>query len=152
MTHFHDLTPYEYNADDLQGVNVGWLSTDHPYPEGDVPPGLLDILKRCCHDVGVHQTRGLHACDFCDDPYAYRENRDLGSAEIWIFSEDRIYAAPTLIVHYIEAHRYLPPQDFIAAVMTGPMPPDRVYLQRLRDLNIDYSDHADLRNRYPDEF
>ena len=43
----------------------------------------------------------------------------LGSAQIWVPSVegDVIYAAPTLIYHYVEAHRYCPPREFIDAVL-----------------------------------
>jgi hypothetical protein len=41
----------------------------------------------------------------------------LGNGEIIVKGEDgRRYAAPTLILHYIEAHHYLPPEEFIQAV------------------------------------
>lgn len=47
----------------------------------------------------------------------------LGSAEIWVPGrEGCIYAAPTLIVHYVEAHEYLPPPEFIEAVLRDPPP------------------------------
>lgn len=42
----------------------------------------------------------------------------LGMSEIWLPSSSGvIYAAPSLIYHYMEAHRYLPPQEFLDAVI-----------------------------------
>jgi hypothetical protein len=42
----------------------------------------------------------------------------LGSAEIRVpGSGGRIYAAPDLIYHYVEAHGYRPPDEFVEAVM-----------------------------------
>ncbi|MCX7805518.1 MAG: hypothetical protein N3A38_10060 [Planctomycetota bacterium] len=39
--------------------------------------------------------------------------------EIRVLGRDgKIYAAPTLIYHYVVAHKYRPPQEFIDAVMT----------------------------------
>jgi hypothetical protein len=32
----------------------------------------------------------------------------------------KIYAAPTMIVHYIESHSYLPPGEFIDAILADP--------------------------------
>lgn len=37
-------------------------------------------------------------------------------AELWIPANEAIYAAPILIVHFIEVHNYLPPAEFIAAI------------------------------------
>ena len=40
--------------------------------------------------------------------------------EIRVRGDERtVYAAPTLIVHYVEAHRYRPPEEFIAAVLNA---------------------------------
>jgi hypothetical protein len=54
----------------------------------------------------------------------------IGSDEIWVPGENgRIYAAPSLIVHYVEEHNYLPPPPFIEAVLR-PVPsgwkPERI--------------------------
>lgn len=47
-----------------------------------------------------------------------------------------IYAAPTLIYHYVEAHRYKPPEEFLRALREGPRPPSPQYFELLRKLNI----------------
>jgi hypothetical protein len=40
------------------------------------------------------------------------------SAEIRVVGNNgRVYASPMMLVHYVEAHGYLPPQEFIDAVM-----------------------------------
>lgn len=42
----------------------------------------------------------------------------LGSAEIVVKSSSgQVFVAPNLIVHYIEAHSYLPPREFVEAVL-----------------------------------
>jgi hypothetical protein len=45
----------------------------------------------------------------------WAEQRE-GNGEIWVPGDDVIYAAPVLIVHYIEEHGYLPPPQFLKAV------------------------------------
>jgi hypothetical protein len=43
-----------------------------------------------------------------------------GNGEVWITAAvGATYAAPVLIVHYIDAHAYLPPASFVEAVRTG---------------------------------
>jgi hypothetical protein len=40
------------------------------------------------------------------------------SAEIRVASTSGVtYAAPVLILHYVEAHKYLPPAAFVATVI-----------------------------------
>ena len=56
-------------------------------------------------------TCGIHRCDFCNHPSA------VSSKEIRIRGTMRTYAAPELIDHYVAAHSYLPPSEFIDAVL-----------------------------------
>lgn len=48
---------------------------------------------------------------------------DVGNGEIQVVGEGNVvYVAPTMILHYIVAHRYLPPEEFLRAVRTGHLP------------------------------
>ena len=33
-----------------------------------------------------------------------------------------LYVAPEMVSHYVNVHEYLPPKDFVEAVMAGPLP------------------------------
>ena len=45
----------------------------------------------------------------------------LGSAELRLVGRDgAVYAAPDLVLHYVEHHNYLPPHEFVEAVMLSP--------------------------------
>ena len=44
----------------------------------------------------------------------------LGATNIWVPAGDRIFVAPSLILHYIDAHGYRPPDAFIDAVRQCP--------------------------------
>jgi len=46
-----------------------------------------------------------------------------GSIEVSASEEGVVYHAPTLIYHYIVDHQYLPPQEFIDAVLRLPHSP-----------------------------
>jgi hypothetical protein len=75
--------------------------------------------------------RGIHECNLCRASHwpllPLHENPSLnidghvcflGSWEIWIRGTgEAIFAAPALIVHYVDTHEYRPPEEFIAAVM-----------------------------------
>lgn len=68
---------------------------------------------------------GFHKCEFCDDQSfegmkVSRHGREtrLGSAEITVKGKGgRIYAAPNLIYHYVAAHDYDPPKEFVEALL-----------------------------------
>lgn len=80
-----------------------------PFPTGTVETRVLEVLRHLAA-TPIHLTRGSHACPFCSSEPAAE-----GNGEIWLRLPGRpIYVAPTLLVHYIEDHHYLPPVDFLA--------------------------------------
>ena len=122
MTFYADLTPYTYLPNRPAALNVGWLDKGHPYIKGQMPTELLQKLRTLAVTNRINQTRGFHDCNLCEnlsintvintefDGRSYR----LGSAEIWVTSPTGVsYAAPNLIIHYIEIHSYLPPCVFL---------------------------------------
>jgi hypothetical protein len=147
VAYYEDLSEYAYHGGAFARPgtrNVGWLAPDHPFPEASPREAVLDRLWQCCK-ISVAQMRGLHDCELCGDPTAYRAERNgerlmLGTSEIRVFSSGgEIYAAPTLIYHYMTAHRYAPPDAFLRAVEHGPCPPDPAYFERLGDLGLEWN-------------
>jgi hypothetical protein len=114
---FEDLTPYTYfhPEDERPGtVNVGWLARQHEFLIGDTSKAFRSRLRMLCTKRKVKRTRGLHRCDFCKG-----RDKPIGSAEIRVTGRERVYAAPELISHYVSAHDYKPPEEFIAAVLAA---------------------------------
>ncbi len=134
MPFFSDLSPYSFLGNE-DALNVGWLDAQHPYQQGAIPPSFLDRLWWLC-EASVRRTRGFHLCEFCEglsgsgDAWerrivASRSGRELflGTAEIRVVDDSgRVFAAPDLIYHYVEAHAYLPPQQFVEAVLSFDKP------------------------------
>ncbi|MFG2824625.1 hypothetical protein ACGFX4_34990 [Kitasatospora sp. NPDC048365] len=144
MTHHPDLSPYnpslpEIVADGLyhatfaptyRRTRIGWLGAGHDYPVGPSPDGfrtrLLDIVRR----QTVNATRGFHVCELCPrgrsraSMLAVEHNGDtvhLGNSEIRVpGAPGEVFAAPTLIAHYVAVHDYLPPAPFVDAVLHCP--------------------------------
>jgi len=115
MACYEDLTPYTYTPnDDKTVVNIGWLEMGHEFETGPTSEEFRAALARLCKaPILLH--RGHHDCQFCDRkwdewPIASGQIRVLGQNGKW-------YAAPTLVIHYVEAHEYLPPAKFIDAVL-----------------------------------
>lgn len=123
MAYFPDLSPYTYfpprwneHVGDGPLLNIGWLDVAHPFttfPDGvpvPVPAGFLDRLRGLPRSMA---TRGWHRCPFC-------AGGPSGSAELRVAGPDgTVYAAPTLLIHYVEVHGYAPPPEFIEAVMAS---------------------------------
>ena len=152
MTHYRDLSKYKYfSAFSRPGTkNIGWLAAGHEFERGEPGDHVLDRLWSFCK-ISIAQSRGIHECEFCSDEEVYKaehhgERLLLGTSEIRVFSsEGKIYAAPTLIYHYVSVHKYAPPGEFIRALMEGPAPPDQAYLDRLDDLRLEWRQTSTVR-------
>jgi hypothetical protein len=127
--YFDDLSHYGYYMPKaLDSVlNVGWLEHDKPYSVGAAPPVLVNRLAQvmslegttCVH---VNRIRSTHPCNLCGadsfndvDPSG---KLLVGASEIWIpRSGGGFFAAPSMLLHYIVRHGYMPPVEFSAALM-----------------------------------
>jgi hypothetical protein len=109
-----DLTPYTYLHPEEEApgtVNVGWLDRVHPFSTGETSAEFRTKLGQLCQRR-VKRTRGLHACCFCKG-----RERPKCSSEMRVAGNGRVYAAPSLVHHYVVAHGYRPPDEFIEAVL-----------------------------------
>lgn len=150
MTHFEDLSAYTYSRDEtpLRALNVGWLDAAHSFPTAEPDDRLLDALWEYCSII-VLATRGLHACELCEQPSNTfsRQGRKLllGSGEIRVFgSGAEVFAAPNLIYHYVQEHQYRPPAEFVRALEGGPRPGSGEYVHLLDGLALPWRDNAAL--------
>jgi hypothetical protein len=100
---------------------VGWLSKEHPFPTGDVPAAFierLDVLVK--YGIANDDTRAFpFLCELCGCARSKEEEIEMASfAEVRAVGADGAhFVAPMLILHYVTAHRYRPPQAFIDAVL-----------------------------------
>ncbi len=143
MTHYSDMSQYEYVEECIRPntFNIGWLSQDFPFEQGKSPQQFHQKLLEFCAFY-VCKTRGWHVCEFCNTekrmPIKVEFNAKtvlyLGSAEIRIIGDNRIFASPNLIYHYVIAHEYLPPKEFIDATLKSPLPTSEEYKNQFSDL------------------
>jgi hypothetical protein len=129
----NDLSPYKSGPDRHLGYEplaVGWLQRNKSFPTGKSSVEFQQkLLAFCFEEHTVNQAHAVSRCAVGDNcprllPPVESDGRvaHLGSSEIRVIGENEIYAAPTLIYHYVMAHNYRPPDEFIAAVLTGPAP------------------------------
>lgn len=120
MAYFEDLTKYQYSGRPQSGVlNVGWLTEDRPFNVGTTSEAFHTALRDMCDNKSMNLCFGHHVCEFCpgaswSDPYFHSN----GNGEIRVRGVDGTwYVAPRLVLHYVVAHDYCPPKDFIEAVL-----------------------------------
>ncbi|WNJ95696.1 hypothetical protein RND59_00805 [Vibrio ruber] len=146
---YEDLSNYCYYLKTPVATvrNVGWLEKDKPYATGEVLDGFLTklfsiILGNDIVDAQVNRIRSAHPCSLSDcgtlGIEADGRKDSLGAAEIWIPSKDGsdFFAAPSMIYHYVEKHGYLPPKEFVDAVMAfdlaKPYKAQDIYLEEIK--------------------
>lgn len=155
---FDDLTEYLYATRfRLPGVlNVGWLCRQSEFPKGIASPSVLRALRMCLRLASVNRVRGWHECELCwaSDAETHQigsvslpgtglrqttvddvgSRVFLGAAEIWLPAPaGGIFAAPDLLLHYVEQHDYLPPLGFVEAALAfrpGSWDAERIFDER----------------------
>ena len=106
-SYYQDLSPHTYTSYPKGCLNIGWLDGKSNYSKGHVSQEFIEKIKSIKMRI-MHM--GTHECEIC--------NNKSGNGVSYISGEDnKIYAFPQMIVHYIEDHNYKPPQEFIDAVM-----------------------------------
>ena len=98
------------------GVTFGWLSPEHPYPIGQCPTDTLDAIERAA-ETPMHRMRGYQACLLCEPARDVHEYLTKSGRHLWIGDATAVlldrtgikWFAPTLVLHYICDHLYLPP-------------------------------------------
>jgi hypothetical protein len=111
-----DLSVYSYYTFPLEMLNVGWLGPAHGLPrERDDPMLESDVeLLRGASQRRSNVMLGWHECHWCGygDPL-------VGNGEYHYYAPGgEIYAAPAMILHYVEAHGYRPPPAFVNLLRT----------------------------------
>lgn len=112
---------------------VGWLSAEHSFTKGGVPTAFLERLwqfaknwRQSTTALGWGCYMGSHGCALCEmGPPPWRRFRAAGN--LGVPSAGLLFVAPEMIAHYVEVHRYRPPDEFIAAVMASPLPGTEEY-------------------------
>jgi len=153
--HFDDLAPYGLLAEFAPGSErvkaVGWLENGCAYSTGAVEPRaiarLFDIAE---HPQWTTGELGYHACDLCPDApertgtlAAWRQQgilgtwrtrtAEVGGSELCIPGHGCVYIAPSMILHYILAHDYAPPPEFINALLSCPPAGTSEYLAAFKN-------------------
>jgi len=105
---------------------IGWLERGQAFPTGPVDPRFLAALRAQFDNRWLPVvSAGMHACDLGGCGGA------AGAQHVIIPSRDCVYIAPELIDHYVEAHAYAPPAEFVEAVLACPAQSSDAYVELL---------------------
>lgn len=142
MTHFPDLSPCGYfsGVSDDRLIAVGWLESGHDYTSGELSDSVVSRLTELLVNPWQPSiAMGQHDCSFCrfsGGPRTFTFNNstiEMGISNLFIPTKDQIFVAPSLIVHYMDAHNYAPPDVFCDAVMACPEMRSMPYLKAIRN-------------------
>jgi hypothetical protein len=125
---------------------VGWLEADHPYSQGQVDEATFRKLMELLQDPWQPAVAaGFHSCSLCRFSGGPRHLKwkgiavEMGCLNLFLPCENTAFMAPSLIVHYIDAHSYLPPAEFCEAVRRCPPMKSMDYLRAIRKAGIQSS-------------
>jgi hypothetical protein len=108
-----DLAP---NSIFANTVAVGWLERDHAYPVGVIAVEVFEKLAALLTDPWQPAVAGGgHGCDLC----LYKPEA-MGGSNVFVPGNGKVFVAPELILHYMNAHQYSPPDEFSRAVIACP--------------------------------
>jgi hypothetical protein len=92
--------------------------------------------------------RGVAECTFCQAAGIASPGPIWSQENIIVPGEGEVYAAPGGIVHYVEAHAYCPPSEFVAAALRCPPCDSPEYLEALRKANDDVPSPMESYSEY----
>ena len=156
MTWFADLSPCTYFREpaEMKLTAVGWLSEENEFTIGPVEPSVIQHLQWLLKaPFSPWMYLGYHLCELCsaarstsrserlrrgrfpewrsDLPTTILRYKCEGTRNLLVPGEHEIYACPELILHYIGAHGYSPPEEFCDAVLRCPNTHSDDYFDRL---------------------
>jgi len=142
LAYFPDLSPCTYFGQwAVLPKAVGWLAPEHPFDVGEVDTAFIEKLLELLRDPWQPVVfAGRHACRHCrfsGGPSVVQglgREVAVGVANLLVPGKGSAYVAPSLIAHYIDAHGYRPPDEFVQAVLDCPVMRSVTYLKAMLEL------------------
>ena len=137
MTWYEDLGQKTQIAAGEYVRAVGWLDSEKPYPKGHVSPEDQALLTRhakgwsaCVEALNWPVAAGYHTCQFCENAH--------GSGNFGVPAGRLLYVCPELVAHYVSAHDYAPPEEFITALRNAPLPGTPEFASTLAPFRVEW--------------
>ena len=144
--HIPDLELVKYHNGAFDADNwpvplraVGWLEHPQRFASGVVPTAAIIKLKSIVEQMRAayphYGFRGVKDCSLCLAAGLPSPGPIWSQENIFVPGACEVYVAPGGIIHYIEAHSYLPPTQFLESVSTCPDCRSNEYQEALRSAN-----------------
>jgi hypothetical protein len=146
MAYFRDLdrcTYFDAYADPTFDLTaVGWLEASRGYERGaasaEFERQLFKLVENAWDPI---RFRGRHACDLCSEGAVQIGSQmggpiDVGATNLFVpkVGDTGLFVAPSLILHYVIDHGYMPPPAFQTAVLACPEGDSSAYFRGLAQL------------------
>ena len=143
MAWYEDLARCDYFDRRHKGAALlatGWLGRGHAFETGSVDAEdfdrLVDLLVQPwqpCFFLGYHD---CELCNEADGPHSFEHDGrriDIGTSNLFVPTPGLdVLVAPSMVIHYIQAHDYRPPEVFLQAVRECPPMGSRAYFRAIR--------------------
>lgn len=117
MTAYEDLQPLDYFGECESLLAVGWLGREKPFPTGPTHRDVYARLQLLLENPWQPSiSLGVHPCELCQFG-----GEAFGTSNLFVPFRGSLLVCPELILHYMNAHAYQPPKDFVDAVMACPI-------------------------------
>jgi hypothetical protein len=104
-------------------VHVGWIGSERDFPVGAVPDEFVRHLWGMCQQP-MSKIKGYQVCGLCESPFGpltiewQGTSANIGDGYLGVVANDGVLMiAPDLVFHYVVAHGYVPPREFIDGVI-----------------------------------
>ncbi len=138
MAYIADLAQCDYfGAAEGRLLAVGWLDGEQLVTSGPrVTAEFFHSLVEMATDPWQpFVMAGRHPCPLClytGGPATIQlgdRSVVVGANNLFIPADEAVYVAPSLVLHYIDAHAYVPPEQFQLALKACPPMRSREYLE-----------------------
>ena len=147
MAHHVDLSVCDYfGFGGPRLIAVGWLEAGVDIPTGPLPDD--DVIEKLAGMIAEPwqpcAAAGFHTCSLCRLGVGPRSlaimrptmkssiHVEMGISNIFVPGTDAVYVAPSLVMHYLDAHEYTLPEVFVEAIRGCPPMGTAKYLAALR--------------------
>lgn len=116
---------------------IGWLAAGRAYAQGAISADALVKLRAYATAwrasgaaLNWPQAAGAHQCELCGNCWK--------AGNFGVPAGDILYSCPEMLAHYVEAHSYCPPPEFVQALLAAPLPGTVDYETAVAQFRVEY--------------
>jgi hypothetical protein len=145
MSWYDDLAACDYFGAEhaARFKAIGWLEEGREFKRGKTDPRFVHKLVLLLGEPNpLEHSADPHFCTLCAFSRGPSEfhlfqspgmpSVPMGNRNLFLPGSGFLYIAPSLILHYIDAHQYAPPEDFVKAVLECPPTRSKEYQEAVQ--------------------